>query len=113
MFKIAQTETFTWPVTVKIPADGGRYESHTFDAKFKRISQSRIDELNERLSAGTMSDREFVNEILDGWSGVIDESNQQVPYSDSTRDALLQVTLVRTAIIAAYSEAYAGAQRKN
>ena len=31
-FKLKQKNTFTWPVKVNIPVDGGTYEAGTFDA---------------------------------------------------------------------------------
>ena len=39
MFKIVQNPTYTWPVTLELPADGGKTEKATFDAEFKRTAR--------------------------------------------------------------------------
>lgn len=113
MFKLAQSNSYKWPVAVELPADGGRMEKHTFDAEFKRLPQSRIKALTEQVKSGDLTDADFVKEVLVGWKGVLDESGQEVPFSEGTRDALIDVQLVSGALVGAFFESLTGGRRKN
>jgi len=112
MFKIAQSPEYSWPVEVNLPVDGGRTEKATFDATFRRLTQSRIDEIRKAVDANEMRDSDLAREALVGWAGVVDESGE-VPYSEAARDRLLDVPTVASAIVMALLSSLAGARRKN
>jgi len=112
MFKIVQNPTYTWPVTLELPIDGGKTEKATFDAEFKRISQSRVDEIRQAVERGEMCDADLAREVLVGWSGVVD-GDGEVPYSEKARDQLLDIPMVSTAIVMALLGSINGAKRKN
>lgn len=114
MFVLKKRESFQWPVKFRIAIDG-RYEDHEFKAEFKRISQSRIDEL---FGAGgdrseKISDDEFVREALIGWDGVTLENGDAVPFNQDTLTSLLDVPGVRTAIVRAFFNSISGLAEKN
>lgn len=113
MFVISQTSSYKWPVAVEFPIDGGRVEKQSFDAEFRRLSQTRIEEIRKLIEDGGITDRDFAREVLIGWNGVIDGNGDPVPFSEATRDALLDVPLVSASIIRAFMESLAGARRKN
>ena len=48
-FKLDQSGTYKWPVTVEVPMDNGKHDKHKFDGEFKRVTQSRIREMNELI----------------------------------------------------------------
>ena len=52
-FKLDQSGTYKWPVTVEVPVDDGRHDKQKFDGEFKRITQSKIKELIELVASGT------------------------------------------------------------
>ena len=110
MFKLAQNVTYLWPVTVELPAEGGKTEQHTFDAKFKLIPQSKIDGY---MTGDDTSDAKIADDILVGWDGITDESGDPVPFTASTKAAILDVPNVRTAIVKAWGESLLGSKRKN
>lgn len=112
MFKIVQNPSYTWPVTVEIPGDGGKTEKATFDAEFKRLTASRVDEIRQSVERGEMRDVDLAREVLVGWSGIVD-GDGQVPYSESARDQLLDIPMVATAIVMALLGSISGARRKN
>lgn len=112
MFKIVQNPTYTWPVTVEFPADGGRVEKATFDIEFKRLTQTRLNEIRDAIEKGTITDADLAREAIVGWSGITDE-NGPVPYSEAARDQLLDIPLVAGAIVMAMFGSIAGAKRKN
>jgi hypothetical protein len=113
MFNIAKTVSdYTWPVQVQLPTDGGRHTTETFDARFKRISQTDVQELKSAIQAGTITDVELCSQVLVGWEG-IKAGEDPVPYSESARAQLLDIPGVAYAVVMAFLESIAGAKRKN
>lgn len=112
MFKITQNATYTWPVSVEFPIDGGKVEKATFDAEFRRLTQSRVDEIRSAVERGEMKDTDLAREALVGWAGVVD-ADGNVPYSEAARDKLLDIPMVASAIVMALLGSISGARRKN
>lgn len=112
MFKLIQPTSYTWPVTVELPIDGGRTEKATFDAEFKRLSQSRLEEIRGQIERNEIRDVDLVREVMVGWSGVTDGANP-VPYSEAARDQLLDIPMVAASIVMSLFQSIAGAKRKN
>ena len=112
-FVLSQSDSYSWPVAVEFPVDGGRFDRQTFDAQFKRLPQDRIREIHEQIQSGEMGDDMLCNEILVGWDGVEDGKGQKVPYSEKARKDLLQVALVAAAIVGAWFDSLSKARRKN
>jgi len=109
MFKLKTEHTYSWPVTVQIPADGGKFTKSTFDATFKVIPQDRIDTI---LRGGNV-DSELLREVTIGWKGVQDEDGNELPFSEDARDKLLSIPYARAALVEAYLDSLAGSRRKN
>lgn len=112
MFKIKQTPEFFWPVEVQVAGDGGKYERQSFDALFRRKSDTQIQEMRERIERGELTDRAFCREVLAGWKGISDEG-QDVPFSETALEQVLDVPGVAAAIVLAYANAHSGVVRKN
>lgn len=110
MFVISKSDSYTWPVKINIPTDGGKFNPQTFDAKFKRLPQSRIDDITK---PGEFDAVAVAREILLDWSGINDESGQAVPFSEAMRDQLLDIPRFAASILSAYIESLSGARRKN
>lgn len=124
-FVLKQSTTYSWPVTFKLPADGGKFEKQTFDAEFKRLPQARINEIqvevqarvkaserNESTTDG-INDQSIADEILVGWSGVVDGDGDEVPFSAANKQQLLDIPTVASAIIVAYFDSLTGVKAKN
>lgn len=124
-FVLKQSASYKWPVTFKLPIDGGRYEKQTFDAEFKRLPQARIDEIQEAVQdraravannqepEGQVNDRSVADEILIGWSNVLDEDGDEIPFTAANKQALLEVPALASAIIVAFFESVTGNKLKN
>jgi hypothetical protein len=112
VFKLKQSDSYSWPVKVQLPASGGSHEDHTFDAEFKRVSQTRIKLLAEQIENRDISDQDLCKEILLGWNGIQDEG-KEIPFSETARNQLLDIQCVAGAIVAAFFESISGAKRKN
>jgi hypothetical protein len=109
-FVIKKGSTYRWPVSFKMPVDGGKYDNCTFDVDFKRLPESRLKEV---LSTENASDVAFAHEIIVGWFGVKDESGQDIVFSDTALAAALETPGLASAIVKSYLESIAGARIKN
>lgn len=124
-FVLKQSDSYTWPVSIKLPANGGKRERQTFDAEFKRLPQSRINEIQRevqlRVKANEkgedtgegISDQSIADEILVGWDGIIDGDGEPVPFSNAVKAQLLDVPMMAGALVAAYFESLVEQKRKN
>ena len=50
---------------------------------------------------------------MSGWSGIVDAEGDDLPYSISARDQLLDQPMLASAIASAYIDSKQGAKRKN
>ena len=124
-FVLKQSSSYVWPVTVKLPISGGKFEKQTFDAEFKRLPQARINKIQIEVQAriksserneatdDSISDQSIADELLIGWSGVLDEDGDEVPFSESMKQQLLDLPTMATAIIVAYFDSLTGTKTKN
>lgn len=112
MFKLTQSQSYKWPVSVSIPTDMGQFEKQTFDGEFKRLSDSRLKEVRTKVEADEMTDADFAREVMVGWKGVTD-GEAEVPFSQSALDQLLDIPGVAAAIVMAVVESLSGLKRKN
>jgi hypothetical protein len=59
-FVLKKTASYKWPIKVEIPVDGGKFETQTFDAVFKKMSRSAF---NKTVDEG---DDALIDAILQG-----------------------------------------------
>ena len=112
-FKLDQSGTYKWPVTVEVPMDGGKHDKYKFDGEFRRITQSRIKEMGELIETGDLRDVDLVKEVLVGWEGIEDDKGEEVKFSQAKLKQLLDVPMVATAIATGFFDSIVGAKRKN
>ena len=121
-FVLKQSASYTWPITLVLPVDGGRREKHTFDGEFKRLPQTRINEivrLAREMERGRLNeddaleDQDAAREVLAGWSGIVDDDGKEVPFSDGTLTQLLEIPTVAGQIVRAWFESLEVAKKKN
>lgn len=127
-FVLSKSATYTWPVNIETATDGGKQRRESFTAEFRRLDQSRIDEINiiaarrqrqlegkEPINpADDISDLEIANEILAGWSDIFDADGEQVPFTESAKKELIEIPTVAHSLCKAFVESMSGgAKRKN
>jgi hypothetical protein len=121
-FVLKQTATYKWPVKIVLAIDNGKREVSTFDAEFKRLKQSRINELLQQVrdqergrseNDTLIQDTEIVKELLVGWDGVNDDSGAPIPFSEAALDQLVDIPTVAGQIIKTWFESLQEAKRKN
>jgi len=124
MFILKKEATFTQPIVFTTPADGGTQKEETFDAEFKIISQSRINEialqaqkkqkeLNDGIYDGTeISDFMIADEILVGWDGITD-GDKPVPFTKATKKQVLDTVGLANLLVTVYFEEVSKQKIKN
>lgn len=105
MFVMKTEHTFTWPVRIKVPVDGGEFKDATFDCTFRTCDHEDFMAIVD----GRISEADFLRKVTVGpWSGVEDASGKEMPFSEAARDRLIAIPYVRTALVRAYREAMSG-----
>tara|TARA_R100001224_G_scaffold68696_1_gene41607 strand:- start:74 stop:448 length:375 start_codon:yes stop_codon:yes gene_type:complete len=124
MFILKKEATFTHPIVFYTPADGGTQKEETFDAVFKIIPQSRINEigvqaqkkqkeLDEGIFDGVkISDYMIADEILVGWEGITN-GDKDVPYTPATKKQLLDIPMLANTLVTEYLDVVAKQKTKN
>ena len=113
-FIIKKDKSYTWPVTISEPVDGGTFNDQKVRVKFKMLSQGRIDEVVKNEAE---EDADILTDVLIGWDdGVFkDESGADLVFNEENKDLILSVPFVRGALIKGFFESIAGKafKRKN
>ncbi len=120
-FVLKQSSTYTWPVPLLISVDGGKKQKFSFDAEFKRLPQSRINQIIKlaraiqygREDEDSMDDQDVVKEILVGWSGVFDDDGNEIAFSESALSQLIEIQTVPGQIIKAWFDSMETVKQKN
>ena len=96
MFKVISEPTFTTPVTVCVPVDGG-HKDQTFKVKFLVVD---VDELGE--ANGLAGQQKLLQRVVRGMEDLVGDEDQPLDYSDELRDQLIRVPYVRAAMLQTY-----------
>lgn len=99
---LSQKPSYSWPVVYDAPRGSGKYDRSEFSAEFKRLPQSRLDQLHEQAKQKALDDRELIDEVLLGWEGIKDLSGEDVAFNEINKTVLLELTGMRAAIIRAF-----------
>lgn len=110
MFVLKKEASYYWPVKITSPSGDGKREVSSFDAEFKRLSQSRLTEL---LKDENATDVGFAKEVVVGWRGVKDEDGNDIVFSQAALDQALEFTGFASAISTAYLDSVSQVKRKN
>lgn len=109
MFVLQVDPRWSWPVRVRVPVDGGRYEDQVFDATFVLVDERRVRELTDADPSG----RTLLEVAVADWAGVVEADKRPVPYTTSALSAMIGIPFVRAALLEAYRDSITGAARKN
>ena len=124
MFILKKEATFTHPIVFYTPGDGGTQKEETFDAVFKIIPQSRINEIglqaqqkkkeldNGIIDGTDISDLLIADEILVGWDGITD-GNDPVPFTKATKKQVLDIAGLANILVTKYFEEVSKQKVKN
>lgn len=106
-FKIAVTPTYRTKVIVEVPNQHGKFDRNDFMAEFKRVSMDDLDELRK------LPQKEVLQQVLTGWSGLLDDENQEVSFNPANLSALLAIPPAFVATTDAFWGSVFKAKEKN
>lgn len=106
-FKIALKPSYKTKIIVETPNDNGRMDKSDFMAEFKRVDMNEIDELRK------LPQKEVLQQVLVGWSGLLDESNQEVLFNEGNRESLLNIPQAFAALAESFWASIFKAREKN
>lgn len=108
-FVVDLNPTFSHPVKVLVPVDGGHKEQQ-FRAKFRVMPVDEEAGFDLRTGSGST---EFLKKLVVEMSELVDASDQAVVYNDEVRDQLLRWPYVRAALTRTYYDAVGKAATGN
>ena len=123
-FVLKSSSSYTWPVTFYQPENGTRKEQ-SFDAQFKQLPQTRINEIQVLVQkrgkaihegdedTSGITDQSIANEVLVGWEGIEDGEGAPVPFSNKTKKQILDIPMLASAVIESYFDSLVEAKAKN
>lgn len=122
-FVIAQTRTFDWPVTVRLPDPErpGEIAEQSFIASFEAVPVDEVERIEKEASASggasglVAGQAAVIRRVLKGWRDVVDAAGNDVRFNEAMLDAVCAESWFRLAVIGAYAAAMRGdaARRKN
>lgn len=103
LFILAQPDTFTWPVKVRIPMNG-TYGEAEFVATFPNLDEAALDELlaSNENGAPKLSDRELAERVLLGFEPIELPDGSVVEFSDENKRLLLGKGRVKSAVVGTF-----------
>lgn len=130
------SDTYTWPVTLKLPASGGKVKEIKFYAEFRRLSEEREQEIgketNNRIRKIIASAKQDFEESRDAEDddamaqvnenlrdevlesvGEMDKSGNYTAADSAETERLLSLRGATHAILQAYGKSKAGEKAKN
>lgn len=104
-----------WPVTISTAIEGGNVRKDKVFVDYQVLPQSEIDAIvDEAVNARQNADSAILRETVKGISGLLDESNSPIAFSNDTLDILLEHANVRSALSGEFFNLINGrATRKN
>lgn len=89
-----------YPVKVTILDESGVEVPYEFKARFRRLSREKMAEVQNK------KDLELMRDNLLGWSGVVDESENPLPFTDENKELVFNLWPVLPAMAKAFVEAH-------
>jgi hypothetical protein len=100
MFKLDLSPTYWATVTFNTPsADGQRRVTHTFDAEFPRMTADELQAFGKRCEADKLEDPAAARLILRNFRGIQTASGDELPFSETHRDLVLNQAGVAYAVL--------------
>lgn len=119
-FVVKQSECYRSEVSISLVSESGRKIVHKFDAKFRRLPTSRVEEIVQLAKAvkddgdmDAMRIDDLLWEIIADWDGVESEPGKPLPYSREALEQILQITSVGAQILQAWFNSINHEKAKN
>lgn len=111
---IQASSSFVLPVDIEYLKEDGSTETRTLKCKFKRLSQTEIDNLFDRINRGQINDAKVIEEVFQGWTpDTKDVNGNALEYNPENHDKVLDVHPTRPSIVRTFLNAIQGIKTKN
>jgi hypothetical protein len=123
MFEIDKGDSYEWTVTLGEPSNRTN-KTESFVALYSRLSQTRIDEINEAIRQrmiasaagesveGMIDDMRLADEVWVGWTSGMNRGGQPVEFTEGLKQELIARASFAAAIVAAWNESIMGGRKK-
>jgi len=103
MFKLDLSPAYFAPVAIDMLDADGVLRTHRFDARFKRLDEPTVVDIQKRAEAKTITDGQLLDEIMIGWRGIEDADGNPLAFTaDEVRSVCTKVSGLRQAIVNAW-----------
>ena len=109
MFKFEKNPTFTWPVKVQVPIDGGKFEEHVFTARWQLQEAAALRKFQAEHPEGGAA--ALLEKALKSWSDVQETDGTPIEFTPENVKRLADAPHVRSALITSYWDAADGGLR--
>lgn len=111
----AVSQSYVTPVHVELPVDGNKTKTIIFKARFKRLNQEQLEDLQRRCSATPMeiNDMGVIKEVMVGFEDVLGHDGAQAQFNEENLAALMSVYPVLPTTTKAFFDTVKGAKAKN
>lgn len=125
MFIVTSKPTFIAPVTAKVPADGGKFTHVKFSVIFKALEKEAVDDLLKRIrqrakavredqDAAPMTDREVLDEVLEGFGAdLVEEDRTPMVFNPANVNRLCAIYPLEAAMVKSFFDNYVNGPAKN
>ena len=113
MFVLNKNGSYSWPVIFSVPADGGKVEKKSFEVTYKRLPQSKLKKVLDEVEESKVTDIDFCKDVVIGWKGIQDEDGNELQFSESSLESLLDYPMLAKTLVLTYIESLSGAKAKN
>lgn len=122
MFKVAQSNSYKYPVSVDMISESGNTQKNSFTGVFRRLPSEEvtrwISQIHEANREGSVEAVEIsckvARELLVDWEDIRDADNEKIPFSADALNQILSIHPLPISIASAWLESvHGGTKRKN
>lgn len=110
MLKINHERKVWWPVTVRVPVDGGQTEDYEVSVQYILPRRSEFDALRNQDEHAAEN---FLIDHISDWDGLADADGETLKFSPETLKAVLDIRYIERAFSLGLWEAGSGSEAKN
>ncbi len=113
MFRFDPDYQFSWPVSFKMPLNGGKWGQRSFTVTYKYMAGKLLTTALKGAESDPQKLRSLLKEVMVSVEGIAGTDGEELDSSPDLIDQLLDVPAILNAIFYAYIQALAGVAEKN
>ena len=104
MFKLESSDGYWYSVPVEQRDENGKLYKQFFDLRFKRMKQSEMLALVEKMKANEINDVDLLCTLALNWRKVSLDGVSETPFSDTAAREFFDQERIARAVVAAWME---------